>query len=154
MEFQVNNWYHFCWLSGDNLCEQHIHDIDVCNWVKGECPVEANGMGGCARRYVGDTKGTGQIFDHHFVEFTYPDGAKLFSQCRQMAGCFNLVGVAAHGTDGESDCSSYIKGKNAWAAPGGAQRYGQRQEPSRGRHRHRPGAQGPDRGHPHWGKVL
>jgi len=120
MEFQVNNWYHFCWLSGDNICEQHIHDIDVCNWVKGEHPVEANGMGGCTLRYVGKTKGTGQIFDHHFVEFTYPDGAKLFSQCRQMAGCFNLVGVAVHGSEGESDCSSYVKGKNAWTAPGGA----------------------------------
>jgi myo-inositol 2-dehydrogenase/D-chiro-inositol 1-dehydrogenase len=120
MEFQVNNWYHFCWLSGDNICEQHIHDIDACNWVKGEHPVAANGMGGCTLRYVGKTKGSGQIFDHHFVEFTYPDGAKLFSQCRQMAGCFNLVGVAAHGTEGESDCSSYIKGKNEWVVPGRA----------------------------------
>ena len=117
MEFQVNNWYHFCWLSGDNICEQHIHDIDVCNWVKGDHPVEANGMGGCTLRYIGETKGTGQIFDHHFVEFTYPDGAKLFSQCRQMAGCWNLVGVAVHGTEGESDCSSYIRGKNEAAAP-------------------------------------
>jgi predicted dehydrogenase len=120
MEFQVNNWYHFCWLSGDNICEQHIHDIDVCNWVKGDHPVEANGMGGCTRRYVGATKGTGQIFDHHFVEFTYPDGARLFSQCRQIAGCWNFVGVAVHGTEGESDCSSYIKGKGEWTAPGGA----------------------------------
>ncbi len=120
MEFQVNNWYHFCWLSGDNICEQHIHDIDACNWVKGQHPVEANGMGGCTRRYLGETKGTGQIFDHHFVEFTYPDGARLFSQCRQMAGCFNLVGVVVHGSEGESDCSSYIKGKTEWTAPGGA----------------------------------
>ena len=120
MEFQVYNWYHFCWLSGDNIVEQHIHDIDVCNWVQGSHPVEANGMGACIRRYLGDKKGTGQIFDQHFVEFTYADGTKLFSQCRQMPGCFNYVGVFAHGTEGESDCSSYIKGKTEWTAPGGA----------------------------------
>ena len=76
-------------------------------------------MGGCTRRYVGDTKGTGQIFDHHFVEFTYADGTKMFSQCRHIPGCFNLVSEAAHGTEGESNCSGSIKGKNAWAAPAG-----------------------------------
>ena len=85
MEYQVNNWYHFCWLSGDNICEQHIHNLDVCNWVMDDHPVEANGMGGCTARYLGEKKGTGQIFDHHFVEFTYKNGAKLYSQCRHMA---------------------------------------------------------------------
>ena len=84
MEYQVNNWYHFAWLSGDNICEQHIHNLDVCNWVMDDHPVEANGMGGCTGRYIGECKGTGQIFDHHFVEFTYKSGAKLFSQCRHI----------------------------------------------------------------------
>jgi myo-inositol 2-dehydrogenase / D-chiro-inositol 1-dehydrogenase len=105
MQFQVNNWYHFCWLSGDNICEQHIHDLDVCNWVKQDYPVEANGMGGCAVRYTGKSKGTGQIFDHHFVEFTYKDGAKLFSQCRQIPGTWNMVTVVAHGARGELNCA-------------------------------------------------
>ena len=85
MEYQIYNWYHFCWLSGDNISEQHIHNLDVCNWAHGDHPVEANGQGGCSARYVGDWRGTGQIFDHHFVEFTYADGAKMFSQCRHMA---------------------------------------------------------------------
>ena len=26
--------------------EQHVHNLDVANWVKGDHPVEANGMGG------------------------------------------------------------------------------------------------------------
>ena len=59
MQYQVNNWYHFCWLSGDNICEQHIHNLDVCNWAKGDHPVEANGMGGCTVRYLGDEQGHG-----------------------------------------------------------------------------------------------
>ncbi|MFZ5832260.1 MAG: Gfo/Idh/MocA family oxidoreductase [Planctomycetota bacterium] len=115
MQFQVNNWYHFCWLSGDNICEQHIHNIDIGNWVMGDKhPVEANGMGGCSLRYLGENKGTGQIFDHHFVEFTYDDGTKMFSQCRHMANTFGSISEAAHGTEGTSDCSGTIEGANAW----------------------------------------
>ncbi|HID77028.1 MAG TPA: twin-arginine translocation signal domain-containing protein [Planctomycetaceae bacterium] len=114
MEYQVWNWYHFCWLSGDNICEQHIHNIDIGNWVQDAHPVEANGMGGCTARYLGENKGTGQIFDHHFVEFTYANGAKMFSQCRHMKGCWNSVSEAAHGTKGTSNCSGAIEGENPW----------------------------------------
>ncbi len=119
LEYQVYNWYHFCWLSGDNICEQHIHNIDVGNWVRGDKhPVEANGMGGCTARYLGAAKGTGQIFDHHFVEFTYEDGTKMFSQCRHMKSCFNSVSEAAHGPKGTSNCAGKIEGANAWAFDG------------------------------------
>jgi len=104
MEYQVHNWYHFCWLSGDNICEQHVHNLDVCNWVMKGHPVEANGMGGCQARYLGKDKGVGQIFDHHFVEFTYADGTKMFSQCRHMDGCWGGEFQGAHGTEGTSDC--------------------------------------------------
>ena len=104
MEYQVHNWYHFCWLSGDNICEQHVHNLDVCNWVMNGHPVEANGMGGCQARYLGENKGVGQIFDHHFVEFTYADGTKLFSQCRHMNGCWGGEFQGVHGTAGTSDC--------------------------------------------------
>jgi myo-inositol 2-dehydrogenase/D-chiro-inositol 1-dehydrogenase len=114
MQYQVHNWYHFVWLSGDNICEQHVHNLDVCNWVKNDHPVEANGMGGCSLRYLGDMKGTGQIFDHHCVEFTYADGTKMFSQCRQMRGCKDNVSEAAHGTKGESNCAGWIKAGEEW----------------------------------------
>ena len=53
MQKQVNNWYHYGWLSGDNICEQHIHNLDVCNWAKDAHPVEANGMGGDKMRRLG-----------------------------------------------------------------------------------------------------
>jgi myo-inositol 2-dehydrogenase / D-chiro-inositol 1-dehydrogenase len=102
MQYQVNNWYHFAWLSGDNITEQHIHNLDVCNWIMDDHPVEANGMGGCTARYTGEWKGTGQIFDHHFVEFTYKSGAKLYSQCRHMANTFGEEGQRVFGTDGSS----------------------------------------------------
>jgi myo-inositol 2-dehydrogenase/D-chiro-inositol 1-dehydrogenase len=115
LQYQVHNWYHFCWLSGDNIGEQHIHNLDVGNWVKGDQhPVEANGMGGCTSRYRGANQGTGQIFDHHFVEFTYADGSKMYSQCRHIRDCFNSVSESALGTKGSSNCSGSIDGENPW----------------------------------------
>jgi predicted dehydrogenase len=101
LQFQVHNWYHFVWLSGDNICEQHVHNLDVCNWIKQGHPVEANGMGGCSVRYAGNHKGLGQIFDHHAVEYTYKDGTKMFSQCRHMPNTWSPVEEFAHGTKGE-----------------------------------------------------
>jgi myo-inositol 2-dehydrogenase/D-chiro-inositol 1-dehydrogenase len=125
MEYQVMNWYHFCWLSGDNICEQHIHNLDIVNWVmdkegdpKKAHPVEANGMGACVQRYTGENKGVGQIFDEHFVEFTYADGTKMYSQCRHIPNTFSSVSEAAHGTKGESNCAGWIKGENEWRFQG------------------------------------
>lgn len=102
MQNQVNNWYHYVWLSGDNICEQHIHNLDVCNWAKNALPVEANGMGSDKMRRLnlelGGNPPITQLFDHHFVEFTYPDGSKMYSQCRQSSGCFSRVTEFAMGT--------------------------------------------------------
>lgn len=120
LQYQVYNWYHFTWLSGDNIVEQHVHNLDVCNWVMSDDltnpvhPVEANGMGGCELRYRGENRGVGQIFDHHFVEFTYPNGVKMYSQCRQINGCWNNVSEAAHGTKGVSGCQSGPGGNNPY----------------------------------------
>jgi myo-inositol 2-dehydrogenase / D-chiro-inositol 1-dehydrogenase len=102
MEYQIHNWYHFVWLSGDNICEQHVHNIDVCCWAKNDYPVEAVGMGGCLRRYVGrdPKKGMGQIFDEHSVEFVFKDGSRMISQCRQLDGTWGTVAEFAHGTKG------------------------------------------------------
>jgi len=133
MQYQVHNWYHFCWLSGDNICEQHIHNLDVCNWAQGGHPVEANGMGGCSLRYLGEWKGTGQIFDHHFVEFTYADGAKMFSQCRHMAHTWGNVSEAAHGTKGESNCNGSIKGETEWTFRAAEKGEGKRKGKARGK---------------------
>jgi myo-inositol 2-dehydrogenase / D-chiro-inositol 1-dehydrogenase len=94
MEFQIRNWNVFRWLSGDHIVEQHVHNLDVCNWAKQGHPVEANGMGGRASRK------NAQIFDHHMVEFIYADGCRLLSECRQMPGCWDQVSEAVTGTKG------------------------------------------------------
>jgi myo-inositol 2-dehydrogenase / D-chiro-inositol 1-dehydrogenase len=108
MEYQVRNWYHFVWLCGDQICEQHVHGLDFCNWAKDAHPVEANGMGSCVLRYKGrdPKKGMGQIFDNHFVEFTYEDGSKLYTQCRHIRNAWTHVGEAMQGTKGVWDVNA------------------------------------------------
>lgn len=97
MEYQMRNWYYFIWVCGDHILEQHIHNIDVANWFIGEYPVSAQGMGG---REVRNGKDHGQIFDHHFVEFTYPGGAVIASQCRHQPNTFSRVAEHLQGTNG------------------------------------------------------
>jgi len=142
MHYQVRNWYHFVWLCGDNINEQHIHNIDMGLWMHGKgddkChPVSANAQGGRQNRAAPDevmrsappfadrrawddwyqkNKGKcgryGQAWDHFFVEFTFADGSRMFSQCRHVPGCWNCVGQSVHGTKGfgESEyCPSYFK---------------------------------------------
>jgi predicted dehydrogenase len=100
MEYQVWNWYYFNWLSGDHICEQHIHNLDVINWVKGSYPVRAQGQGG---RQVRVGKQHGEIYDHHFVEFEYADGSRMFSQCRHIEHCWESVSEHVQGTKGSAD---------------------------------------------------
>jgi myo-inositol 2-dehydrogenase/D-chiro-inositol 1-dehydrogenase len=102
MEYQMRNWYYFNWLCGDHINEQHIHNLDVANWVKNAHPVSAIGMGG---RQVRNGIDHGEIYDHHFVEYTYADGTKVASQCRHQPGCWKSVSEHAHGTKGHADIS-------------------------------------------------
>jgi myo-inositol 2-dehydrogenase / D-chiro-inositol 1-dehydrogenase len=102
MEYQMRNWYYYNWLCGDHIVEQHIHNLDVGNWVMGAYPVRAHGMGG---RQVRVDKKYGEIYDHHAVEFEFENGAVMYSQCRHIANCWNSVSEHCHGTKGSSDIS-------------------------------------------------
>ncbi len=103
MEYQMRNWYYFNWLCGDHITEQHIHNLDVINWFKGSYPVKAQGLGG---REVRKGKDHGEIFDHHFVEFTYADGSILNSQCRHIPKTSAKVDELLVGTKGKIYCGA------------------------------------------------
>lgn len=123
MQFQMDNWYHFVWLCGDNICEQHIHNLDVGNWIhsKGDemChPVKAYGMGGLSTRDKTPGK-EGEIFDHHAVEFVYADGTRMISQCRQTNGTWGSVSEHAHGSKGfGGNCWLNFKDGGNWKYEG------------------------------------
>ncbi len=106
MEYQMRNWYYFNWLCGDHICEQHIHNLDIGNWVHQDYPTQVHGMGG---RQVRNGKDHGEIYDHHFLEYEYADGSRMFSQCRHIKGCMNRVSEAFHGTDGSAPKPGVIK---------------------------------------------
>lgn len=95
--YQVRHWYYFAWLSGDFIVEQSVHDYDVGLWMKGMLPVRAQGQGG---RLVRSGRDYGNIYDHFYVEYDFPDGSKMLTQHRHIPGCWGLFGEYADGSKG------------------------------------------------------
>ena len=117
--YNIANWYHFLWLCGDHIVEQHVHNLDVINWVLKSHPIRAIGMGGRQgggpHRPDGDPAVAGHIFDHFAVEYVYPNNVHVFSQCRHTPGCWESVSEAVQGTKGSSQVNGYtinVDGKN------------------------------------------
>jgi predicted dehydrogenase len=96
LAFQIRHAFSFNWLCSGFLIDWHCHNIDVACWAKGAWPVSAQGMGG--RCYPE----AGNLLDHYTVEFTFPDGTKLFSFSRHMNGCWDTYADYAHGTKGSA----------------------------------------------------
>jgi len=109
MEWQLRNWNYFTWIGGDHIVEQHVHNLDVMNWVMGTPPIKAYGMGG---RQARPNKNYGHIYDHFAVEYEYPNGVRVFGQCRQMNGCEGKVEEFALGSKGVSNCANFIRPKD------------------------------------------
>ena len=105
LERQIANWYHYIWLSGDHICEQHVHNIDVCNWVNKSHPIKAWGMG--ARQQLGNK--SGEIWDNFAVEFEYANGVRMHAYCGQIKREFASVSEAIVGTKGTANPGGNIK---------------------------------------------
>lgn len=104
VEYQLRNWYHFLWLCGDHIVEQHVHNLDVANWAIGAHPVRAVGMGG--RQMVAGPE-LGQSYDHFAVDYEYPNDVHVMSMCRQIPGCENNVSETIVGTKGRFQSNGY-----------------------------------------------
>lgn len=102
-EWQIRNWLYFAWTAGDHIVEQHIHNLDVANWVMGgRHPIRAIGVGG---RQARTDPVYGHIYDHFAVDFEYPDGVHVMSMCRQMNGTRGRNGEFFQGTRGQARTS-------------------------------------------------
>jgi len=99
LEKQIANWYHYIWLSGDHICEQHVHNLDIANWVVGDHPTKCWGQG--SRQQLGDK--SGEIWDNFDIEYEYASGARCFSYCGQVKRSWSSVSEKVHGTKGISD---------------------------------------------------
>ncbi len=114
MEYMLRNWANFCWLSGDHIVEQFIHEIDVMNWYIGKNPVTAMGWGGRQRRVTGDQ------YDFFSVEYIYDNGMHTHCAARQITGCSNLTEQFIVGTEGYANAKGMIfnlKGEEIWKYP-------------------------------------
>lgn len=122
MEYQFRNWYHFTWLSGDDIPQSLVHNLDSALWALGdESPTVAYGMGGRSTHFQTEL---GTSFDHHSVIYEYEDGRRIYGTCRTAQGCFGSTRDIFHGTKGrcvfEAGRAAYLtdlKGQSIWRAP-------------------------------------
>ncbi len=108
--YQLRNWYHYLWLCGDHIVEQHVHNLDVANWVIGSHPIRATGIGGRAARpggAVADPNEYGQIWDHFAVEYEYKNGVRVFSYCRHIAASEGDISEMVFGSTGTCRVNNY-----------------------------------------------
>ena len=115
VEWQIRNWLFIKSLSGDHICEQHVHNIDIINWAFQELPDNVHGQAGRQWRTAPQY---GNIGDHFGTEFFYPGDVRTISMCRQIAGATGNVSERVVGTKGSSNCAGRIEGENAWEYKG------------------------------------
>ncbi len=111
MEWMIRDWVNWCWLSGDHIVEQHVHNLDTMSLFIGATPVKAVGFGARHRRV------TGNQYDFFSIDFEYENGLHLSSMSRQIDGCANNVSDYLVGSDGSTDCRGTIwnpDGSVAW----------------------------------------
>ncbi len=114
LEYMIRNWGNFCWLSGDHIVDQFIHELDVMSWYIGSHPVKAIGYGGRHQRLSGDQ------FDHFSISFEYENGLMAHGATRQISGLHTGKTERISGTKGYVDADGKIydnKGTLVWEYP-------------------------------------
>ena len=106
-EYQIFNWMHFIWLSGDQIAEQAIHNIDVMNWVMGGPPLNAFGSGGRFTRPADS-----EMWDSMSIDFEYPGNRLVSFMCRQIPATQSETGSVIYGSKGQAT----IRGGNSGAS--------------------------------------
>jgi predicted dehydrogenase len=108
MTWQHRNWYSFVWICGDQIVEQHLHNIDVVNWVMGTHPVRVVATGGAIWRPR--TEVYGNIYDHISSDFEYANGVRMSSYCRQFPrGLHTNISELVVGTKGRFDSTKLAR---------------------------------------------
>ncbi len=115
VEYQFSNQYHFAWLSGDDVPQSLVHNLDRATWALHEqTPVKAHGLGGRSASF-GEVYGN--VFDHHSVVYEYADGVRVYAFCRTENGCYNNSESVILGSKGRcnvSQCTIEAHGQPTW----------------------------------------
>jgi myo-inositol 2-dehydrogenase/D-chiro-inositol 1-dehydrogenase len=118
LDHQASNQYHFHWLSGDDVPQTLIHNLDRSRWaMHDQSPVRAWGMGG---RSTLRGEIYGNVFDHHAVVYEFANGVRIYAYCRTIDNCYNENSSLLLGTKGRCDLLRLrIQGETNWQHPGG-----------------------------------
>ena len=102
LEYRFRNWYNYIWTCGDNIVEQHMHNLDVINWILGMHPAKVVASGGRAWKPV--VEKYGDLWDNFTCDYEYPNGVHMLSMSRHWNNSHNAVFEEVTGTKGKSQC--------------------------------------------------
>lgn len=104
LEYRIRNWINYCWISGDNIVEQHVHNLDIMNWVMGTHPESVFASGG--RAWKPREEKFGDLYDNFSCDYEYPNGVHMFSFSRHWNKVDEGVFEEVWGTKGKSNCKN------------------------------------------------
>ena len=113
VQWQCSTQYHFRWLSGDDVPQSLVHNLDRSSWVMhNQVPVKCHGLGGRSSMIEPIY---GDVFDHHSVVYEYANGVRIYAFCRTTTGCYDEVSSIIFGSKGKADITACrITGENPW----------------------------------------
>ena len=122
LEWQCSTQYHFRWLSGDDVPQSLVHNLDRSSWVLHDAaPAKCHGLGG---RSSMTEPIYGDVFDHHSVVYEYDNGIRIYAFCRTTTGCYNDSSSIVFGTKGRASIMHcQIWGENEWRWQGDCNPY-------------------------------
>jgi predicted dehydrogenase len=113
LEWQCSTQYHFRWLSGDDVPQSLVHNMDRASWVLGnKAPVKCHGLAG---RSSMTEPIYGDVFDHHSVVYEFENGVRVYALCRTTTGCYDEDSSLIFGTKGKASIKACrIWGETNW----------------------------------------
>lgn len=122
LEWQCSTQYHFVWLSGDDVVQSLVHNVDRASWaMREQTPVKCHGIGGRSAMFE---EIYGNVFDHHSVIYEYANGVRLYAFCRTTTGCYDEYSDIVLGSKGKANIMACrIWGEQNWRWQGSADPY-------------------------------
>jgi myo-inositol 2-dehydrogenase / D-chiro-inositol 1-dehydrogenase len=113
LEWQCSSQYHFRWLSGDDVPQSLVHNMDRARWVlQNALPLKCHGLGGRSSMVE---PVYGDVFDHHSVVYEFPNGVRVYAFCRTTTGCYDEDSSLVFGSEGVADVKRcIIRGRKQW----------------------------------------
>ncbi|MBE7503683.1 MAG: Gfo/Idh/MocA family oxidoreductase [Verrucomicrobiales bacterium] len=113
LQWQCSTQYHFRWLSGDDVPQSLVHNMDRASWaMRNAVPIKCHGLGGRSSMVEPIY---GDVFDHHSVVYEFPNGVRVYAFCRTTTGCYDEDSSLIFGTKGQANVKACrIQGETRW----------------------------------------